>query len=211
MLAVLAILLAAVPLLGGSLLRLSDVRLRRPWTLPVALLAQILVVNVVPHADRTLLVTLHLASYGLAAVFLRANRRVPGLWLLALGAGLNLLAIGVNGGVMPARPAALEAAGISHEEDGPFVNSGVVDEPRLGWLGDIFAVPAPLPLHNVFSVGDVLIVAGAGCSAHRLGGSRPGRRLGRLRPSGPGHLVGAVPLEDDEGAAMGRPVGPARV
>lgn len=192
MLAVLAILLATVPLLGGSLLRLSDVRLRRPWTLPAALVAQILVVNVFPHADRTLLVALHLASYGLAAAFLGANRGVPGLWLLALGAGLNLLAIGANGGVMPAQPAALEAAGLRHEADGSFVNSGAVDQPRLSWLGDVFAVPAPLPLHNVFSVGDVLILAGAGCTAHRLGGSRPGRCFGRSPSVGSGRVVGVT-------------------
>ena len=193
MLAVLAIVLAAVPLLGGSLLRLSEVRLRRPWALPLALLAQISVVNVFPGADRTLLVGLHLASYGLAATFLGANRKVPGLWLLALGAGLNLLAIGANGGVMPARPEALEAAGLVHRDSGEFVNSGVVDEPRLAWLGDVFAVPEPLPLRNVFSVGDVLIVAGAAGAAHRVGGSRLGRRLGGVHAAGPERMVGAGP------------------
>lgn len=204
MLAVLAILLAAVPLLGGSLLRLSDVRLRRAWTLPAALLAQILAVDIFPHGQRSLLVPLHLASYGLAAAFLGSNRRVPGLWLLALGAGLNLLAIGANGGVMPARPAALEAAGLSHDQGGSFVNTEVVDEPRLDWLGDVFAVPAPLPLHNVFSLGDVLIVAGAGCTAHLVGGSRPGRHLRRRASSRGGRRAGTG-AEVDDGSDSGPP------
>jgi len=30
----------------------------------------------------------------------------------------------------------------------------------LPWLGDIFAWPAPMPLANTFSVGDILIVLG---------------------------------------------------
>jgi hypothetical protein len=31
----------------------------------------------------------------------------------------------------------------------------------LPWLGDVFAVPHGVPFANVFSVGDVLVVAGA--------------------------------------------------
>lgn len=183
MLAVLAILLAAVPLLGGSLARLSEVRLERAWTLPAALLTQIMVVSVFPHADRSLLVALHLGSYGLAGVFLHANRRVGGLWLLALGATLNFVAIAANEGVMPARAEAMASAGITHDDD-EFVNSGAVADARLSWLGDVFAVPHPIPLHNVFSIGDVLIVTGAGWTLHRLSGSSLSR--GRSRsPANP--------------------------
>ena len=184
MLAVLAVMLAAVPLLGGSLSKLAEVRLERAWTLPAALLTQIMVVSVFPHADRSLLVGLHLGSYGLAAVFLHANRRVGGLWLLALGATLNFTAIAANDGVMPARPEALASAGITQDDD-EFVNSGAVADARLPWLGDVFAVPDPVPLHNVFSVGDVLIVAGAGWTLHRLSGSGL-TRTGRRR-AGAGH------------------------
>lgn len=195
MLAVFAVLLAAVPLLGGSLTRLSEVRLGRAWTLPAALLTQIMVVSVVPHADRGLLVALHLGSYGLAALFLLANRRVTGLWLLALGAALNFVAIAANSGVMPARPEALASAGIGQGGDDEFVNSGAVSDAHLSWLGDVFAVPDPVPLHNVFSIGDVLIVAGAGWTVHRLSGAgltrRPGHpaavhRSGPNEPPSPG-------------------------
>ena len=189
MLAVLAVLLAAVPLLGGSLARLAEVRLGRAWTLPAALLTQIMVVSVFPHADRSLLVGLHLGSYGLAAVFLHANRRIGGLWLLALGATLNFTAIAANEGVMPARPEALASAGIT-QDDGEFVNSGAVPDARLPWLGDVFAVPRPVPLHNVFSVGDVLIVLGAGWTLHRLSGSSVTRTGRRGAGSGTSQLVG---------------------
>jgi len=49
-----------------------------------------------------------------------------------------------------------------------FLNSGTVAHPVLGFLGDVFAWPVRLPFANVFSVGDVLIVLGAGYGAHRI-------------------------------------------
>ena len=102
---------------------------------------------------------------------LAANRRVPGMALTALGAALNLLAITANGGVMPASPAALAAAGLPVDEAG-FQSSTAVDGPQLAFLGDVFAIPASWPLSNVFSVGDVLIGVGLAWGMHRICGSR---------------------------------------
>ena len=113
----------------------------------------------------------HLVSYGFVVVFLAANTRRPGLWVVAAGTALNVGAIAANGGVMPASKGALEAAGML-DADGRFANSALVAHPRLEFLGDVFAWPAPLPLANVFSVGDVLIVVGAAIVVHRVCGSR---------------------------------------
>jgi Family of unknown function (DUF5317) len=101
----------------------------------------------------------HVLTYAVAAVFVVVNRHVAGLWLLALGGAANGVTIALNHGTLPADPHALEVAGIS--SGGRFVNSGVVQHPVLGWLGDVFAVPQGVPFANVFSAGDVLIVAGA--------------------------------------------------
>jgi hypothetical protein len=49
----------------------------------------------------------------------------------------------------------------------------VLAHPRLSFLGDIFAVPRELPFANVFSIGDVLIAAGAIVVIHAL--CRPSR------------------------------------
>ncbi len=86
---------------------------------------------------------------------------------LVIGAGglLNLTAIAANGGVMPASPAALKASGW-HPSPGHFANSAAVDHPRLGFIGDVFATPPWLPLHSVFSVGDVVIVVGVALFLH---------------------------------------------
>jgi hypothetical protein len=113
----------------------------------------------------------HLASYGLIAAFLWANRHIAYLWLAALGGALNLAAIAANGGVMPADPDALAAAGV-HQEAGDFANSTAVAHPHLSLLGDVFAVPASWPVSNVFSVGDVILVVAALLALHCLCGSR---------------------------------------
>jgi len=160
----------AVPLSGGRLSALADLRLRRLWTVYAALGLAILGVNLpgLPDGVRSLLLV---AAYPVGAVFLAANWRVPGVPLVALGAGLNLLAIAANGGIMPASPDALASAGLPAGGPG-FRNSDVVADPRLAFLGDVFAIPASWPLSNVFSVGDVLIGAGLVWGLHRVCGSR---------------------------------------
>jgi hypothetical protein len=148
-----------VLLAGGRLSRLATVRPRCLWLLPLALGLQILVTEVT-RADRVLDDALHVLSYLLAAAFLVLNRRIPGLLLIGLGAASNGIAIALNGGELPASARALRAAGIQ-QQAGDFANSGHVGHPVLGFLGDIAATPAFLPLRNVISVGDVAILLGA--------------------------------------------------
>jgi hypothetical protein len=116
------------------------------------------------------LVAGHAASYALAGVFVWVNRRLPGLGLLCAGGALNALVIALNGGQMPASASAVRAAGLPQESD-HFLNSGVVASPRLGALGDVFASPSWLPLHNVYSPGDLLLLAGAVWVVHRACGT----------------------------------------
>jgi hypothetical protein len=161
----------AVPLLGGRLGALAEVRLRLPLLLPAALALQLAALSL-PGLPRAWRPPLHVASYLVAAGFLAANRRLPGVALVAAGGLANLAAIAANGGVMPASPAALAAAGLP-AGGGGFTNSAVLAHPRLAFLGDVLAVPAGWPLANVFSVGDVAIAVGAVLALHRICGSRP--------------------------------------
>jgi uncharacterized protein DUF5317 len=169
---VLGVLAVLSPLLaGGSLRRLGDLRFRGTWILVAALLAQVVAIEVLPDANHHVLSAVHLATYVAAGWYVVLNRRIPGLWVVALGAASNGIAIAANGGTLPASRTALETAGI-HLEPGEFMNSGVLEHPHLGFLGDVFAIPAGVPLANVFSVGDVLIVLGVAWGAHRVCGSR---------------------------------------
>ena len=165
-LAATALAMLLVPLLGGRLSRLSTLGVRHGRLVAGALALQVLVISIVPGWPRPLLVALHGASYVLAAAFVWVNRRLPGLVLIAAGGALNALAIAVNGGQMPASAEAVVRAGLPVETEG-FVNSGVVSDPRLTFLGDVFASPAWLPLRNVYSPGDLLILAGAVWAVHR--------------------------------------------
>lgn len=149
--------LLLVPVTGGSLRRLGELRWRSPWLVVVALAIQLLVLEV-PGVPVTAAAAGHVVTYAMAAAFVWLNRSVRGLVVVAAGALSNGLAIVLNGGTLPSSAAARHVAGL--EQTGGFANSGVVDHPVLGFLGDNFAVPAGFPLANVFSVGDVLIVAG---------------------------------------------------
>jgi hypothetical protein len=142
--AVLAGLIAG-RLAGGRLGRLAELRIR--W-LPLALTG--LGVQVVLFSDPGT------ALAGDLAVVL-VNIRLPGLALVAVGAGLNLVAILANGGSMPADPEALASLGKPVEDA---ANSIVAADPALWFLTDLFAMPTWLPLANVFSIGDVLIGVG---------------------------------------------------
>ncbi len=162
---------AFVPLARGRLSQMADFRPKLAWCIGAALVVQVLALVVFRHAARPVALTGHLASYGLATVFLVANRKVQGLWLICTGAAMNIWVIAMNDGVMPATREALAAADRLHPIAG-FMNSGLVDNPRFLVFGDVFAWPSPLPMHNVFSAGDVLIVVGAAAVVHQICGSR---------------------------------------
>jgi hypothetical protein len=160
LLALLALVcLVSVPLRGGSLRRLGALRLRAEWAALGALAGQVLVLGLFAGGAAWWHAIAHVGTYGLAAWFVWANRRIPGVPLLALGGGSNLAAIAANDGVMPTSAWAERAAGL--EPTGLFANSAPLAHPHLLWLGDILPVPLPLGLSNVLSIGDLLIYAGA--------------------------------------------------
>lgn len=104
-------------------------------------------------------------------VFSLINIRIPGMAILALGLGLNLTVIMMNGGFMPLP---LETAEkfvnprvLSGLEIGERIDSSSKDvllpesEIVLPWLADRFASPKWLSYRFAFSAGDVFVAAGA--------------------------------------------------
>jgi hypothetical protein len=143
--------------LGGRVSRVAEVRLRAGGTVVAALAIQLVLFSrlggFVPTGWRS---GIHLASYALLIGFAAANLRVRALALTLLGMVLNAIAIGANGGRMPLSADAARAAGLHVASD----SNVSAAAHRLAFLGDVFALPARLPLANAFSVGDVLIGAG---------------------------------------------------
>lgn len=151
--------LALVPLTGGRLSRLAQIRVRWAPLALAALALQVVVISVWPTMPHVIAVVGHVASYAMLGVVVWVNRKVPGMVLIAAGAGANALAITVNGGTLPASSWALRHAGIPHRAG--FHNSGAVAHPHLAWLGDIMVTPSWLPLRNMVSIGDLVLLVGA--------------------------------------------------
>ncbi|MBI4882827.1 MAG: DUF5317 domain-containing protein [Actinobacteria bacterium] len=161
--AVLTIL--TVPLTGRSLRPLAHLTIRRSWVIWASTVMQLLI-TLIPGFPAALGEALHLLSFGLAGIFVWSNRHIPGELVIAAGGLLNLIAIVANGGTMPASAWAWRTAGFAPPSES-FGNSSVVHAARLPWLGDVLAVPASWPFSNVFSIGDVIIIAGLGYLVHR--------------------------------------------
>ena len=87
---------------------------------------------------------------------------MPGLAIVAVGALLNLIPVIANGGAMPSAPEAwLALNGVPALPVSHFSNSVLIGPDTLfPFLGDIFVWPRPLPLANVFSIGDAVIALG---------------------------------------------------
>ncbi len=175
------LVLASVPLARGRITALADLQLRRPSLAFAAIALQILVISVLPTGDHTIHTTLHLASYFLLGAFAIVNRRIPGVLIVAFGGLLNFAAIAANGGIMPAHPDAIASLARTLPE-GEFANSQILENPKLLFLGDVFATPASWPVHNVFSIGDGILLIGVFVLVHVACGSRivPRRFSGRL-------------------------------
>jgi hypothetical protein len=85
----------------------------------------------------------------------------------AVGVLLNVVVVVANDGHMPqsqearimAAASAERVAGLASEPGWRNV-APMTGETRLTWLGDVFPEPAWLPLHNVMSLGDLLLASG---------------------------------------------------
>ena len=145
--------------LGGRLGRMESVRIRWPWLAFAALAVQVvLFLPRVGDALGPVAPVVYVASSLAVLVVILVNVRIPGVALIGAGAACNLVAILANGGSMPASPAALASLGWT--DGAGYSNSVVRPDVAIAPLTDVFALPAWLPLANVFSFGDVLIAVG---------------------------------------------------
>lgn len=114
------------------------------------------------------------------------NIKIPGMAILAVGLGLNLAVIMMNGGFMP----------LPLETAEKFVDSGVLAGLEVGeridnsskdillpeskivlpWLADRFVSPKWLSYRFAFSAGDVLVAAGAFWMLSGIQPAHPGEK-----------------------------------
>lgn len=105
---------------------------------------------------------LYVASTAVVLVALLSNIRLPGFWLIVVGALANLIAIVANGGQMPASAEAWAVLNGAPQLPATDFSNAVIATPDTPFyfLGDLFVLPRPFPFANVFSIGDVLIGLG---------------------------------------------------
>jgi hypothetical protein len=145
---------------GGSVARLGELHFTWAPLIVVGTLVQVLLFSTtVGDALGAAAPAVYVASNVAVLIAVWKNRAIPGLLVVLVGGAANLLVIVANGGYMPVSHDALVAIGRA-ARDG-YVNARSVDGAVLGPLTDQFAMPAWLPMANIFSVGDVLIGVGA--------------------------------------------------
>jgi len=147
-------------LTGGSAARLGQLRLTWAPLIVLGMVVQLLLFSSpVGNALGDAAPAAYVLSNVAVLVAVAANLAIPGLPLVLAGGASNLLAIVANGGYMPVSPSTLAAMGRLPKVD--YSNSAPRDVVALAPLTDMFAMPAWVPLANVFSIGDLLIGVGA--------------------------------------------------
>jgi hypothetical protein len=103
-----------------------------------------------------------IASYVLLLLFVAANLRAPGVWLILIGLLLNLAVIAANGGMPVSRSALVrsgQASTLAELENGAGSKHHLeTGQDVLTPLADVIAIGSPV--NQVASVGDVLVYAG---------------------------------------------------
>ena len=181
----LAVIVASVPLAGGSFRGLDSVHIHGAWLLAVTVVAQQAALGL---DDGWLPRTLHVGSFAFAAIFLASNRGLRGTRWIAAGGGLNLVAVLANGGVMPAWSRAWALSGAPTIAAHSFSNARPIAGARLQPLGDVIPFPRSVPGSAPFSVGDVLVLIGCALTIHALCGSRWATRTSHVA-----HVAGGPP------------------
>ena len=143
---------------GGRLKRLNHVPFQYVWLAVVAFLVQ---TGAQYWAGFPGDFVLYVLSYFLLLVVLLHNRSLPGLSWMALGVGLNLLVIGINGGmpVATARlyPEVYRAVALGDHAFYHLMGSGT----SFPFLGDHLLIPHPWSAgFSLLSPGDLVMMLG---------------------------------------------------
>ena len=152
--------LAVGVLSGGKLGNLSNLRFRWPFfVLAVLVIKEVVLITPLSRVDGVQFVYAGSLA-ALVAWTIWHFDLLPGVWLVSVGAALNLVVVVANGGRMPVAP---ELAG--HLVERGHIGQYVVMGPgtNIGWLADWIDVPGPLG--GAYSPGDFVVALGIGIVA----------------------------------------------
>jgi hypothetical protein len=146
---------------GGRMTNWLDTPMKAPWVVIVALVVKEAVeVTPLNRVDWLRYVYVLFIAVLIGWTVWNSNR-LPGVWIVSIGAAMNLAVIIANDFRMPvARAAAGRLVQIGHTGEYVLLDSGT----RLSWLGDSITLPAWLG--GAYSPGDIVIAIGAGVVAY---------------------------------------------
>jgi hypothetical protein len=155
LLAALVLGLVAGVLTGGKLANVSNVSFRWPWFVVAALVIREAAVYS-PLARIDGIQYVYAAALAmLVAWTLWHARRVRAVWIVAVGALMNLVVVIANGARMPVAPA-LAGSLVQRGHLGQYVVMG--PGTNLNWLADWIGVPGALG--GAYSPGDAVVAIG---------------------------------------------------
>jgi len=151
---------------GGKFWRLADAKIRHVWLIFVPL--GLYLVSWAPPLVKLPWFLGACAIIGKGALIAVAvfNLRLPGVKLILAGLLVNVVALSVNGGMMPASAEALTAVFgqgyVDQARHAVHVRSAIMDaSTELGFLCDIVAAKRPFVLvPAVYSIGDLVMSVG---------------------------------------------------
>lgn len=173
---------------GGSLRNLANLKFRWPWFVVGVLAIREAVVLRPLNGIEGLQFVYAAALAGLISWTILHVDRLRGIWIVAAGATMNLLAVAANGGRMPVAP---ELAGVLVHRGhlGQYVLMG--PDTNLNGLADWINVSGPIGIGGAYSPGDLVVALGVGIVAFFATRQRPrsttkldatSSRIGRYPP-----------------------------
>jgi len=171
--AVLTLAVLVSLLRGGRLGKVADAEIVSGWLLFAGVAVQI---GVDVAAGRGWLPDAGLSGWSLllfsqllVLTFVVRNRRLPGIWLVAIGLLSNMAVMAANR-AMPVGPDAMAAIGMAGAEVPLGKHTLLTGDTLLPWLADIIPVPW---LGSIVSVGDLVLAIGLIPLTHALMTSPP--------------------------------------
>ena len=142
---------------GGNIGNLAQMRFRWPWFVLAVLVVREAVLLKPLNGIEGVQYVYAAALAALIGWTAWHVSRLPGVWLVAVGAAMNLVVILANGARMPVAPA-LAGVLVQRGHLGQYVLLG--PGTNLNWLADWIGFP--WPVRGAYSLGDLVIAVGIG-------------------------------------------------
>lgn len=142
---------------GGNIGNLAHLGFRWPWfVLAVLLIREAILLTPLNRIDGVQY--LYVAALLALVVWTGFHiRRVPGVWIVTVGAALNVIVILANGARMPVAPS---LAGVLVQQGHLGQYELMSSNTNLNWLADWIGFP--WPVRGAYSPGDLIIAVGIG-------------------------------------------------